>query len=150
MRLYQKAKIVLKVLIILVGLYMVNYIVTPNLIGIVNLELYCRPRGKLKFDSEIWKQAEPASRTRYEMVDDLLDSGLLRNLDVTQIEGLLGKPDLVSDVDGEKLLVYYLAYQRDYPSKSVFFPYIFSNFDQWMLEIRIRNGKCYLAKVFFT
>lgn len=84
------------------------------------------------------------------MVDDLLASKRVINLDSTQIEKLLGKPDLVSDKDGEELLFYILGDQRAHPSKSVWFPGLFPNNDRWMLEIRLRQGKAYAARVFFT
>jgi hypothetical protein len=150
MRLSKKSKLVLVGLASLAALYAVNYFVTPDLIGVVKLEEHCRPRGKLKFDSENWKQAAPTSGKRFEMVDNLLASGLLLNLDATQVETLLGKADIVSDQQGEKQFVYLLADQRAFPAKSVFFPGFFANLDQWMLEIRLRDGKTYLARVFFT
>ena len=134
----------------LLTLYAINYFVTPDLVGIVKLEERCRPRGKLKFDSGTWKNATPASGKRFEMVDDLLAEGALTNVDANQIEGLLGKADIVTNQQGEQQLVYMLGDQRAFPASSIWFPYLFANLDRWMLEIRLRNGKAYFAKVFFT
>jgi hypothetical protein len=150
MTLSRRSKQVLMGLAFLAALYAANYSLTPELVGVVKLEEHCRPRGQLEFDSESWKQTSPASGKRFEMVDSLLESGSLLNLDATQIETLLGKADIVSDQQAEKQFVYLLADQCAFPAKSLFFPGLFANLDQWWLEIRLRDGKTYLARVFFT
>ncbi|MCX8156728.1 MAG: hypothetical protein N3J91_09825 [Verrucomicrobiae bacterium] len=150
MALPKKLKLLLGGLVLLPTLYAANYFVTPNLIGVTKLEERCRPRGKLKFDSETWKQAAPTSGRRFEMVDDLLKADTLFNLDANQVENLLGKADIVSDQQGEKQFVYVLGDQRAYPARSIWFPRLFANRDRWMLEVRLRNGKVSFAKVFFT
>ena len=84
------------------------------------------------------------------MVDDLLARRVVIGLDRNQVEKLLGTPDLVNERGGEEYLFYILGDQRDYPAKSIWFPGVFPNNDRWMLEIRLGNGKVYLANVFFT
>jgi hypothetical protein len=146
----KKLKLLLGGLVLLPTLYVVNYFVTPDLIGVTKLEERCRPRGKLKFDSEAWKQAAPTSGKRFEMVDDLLKRDTLLNLDANQVENLLGKADITSEQQGEKRFVYVLGDQRAYPARSIWFPRLFANLDRWMLEVRLRNGKVFFVKVFFT
>jgi hypothetical protein len=150
MRLTKSVRILLLAALLLPGVYVLNYFLTPDLVGIAELEVNCRPPGKARFDSDIWRQASISSGKRYEMVDDLLASKRIINLDSTQIEKLLGKPDLVSNKDGEELLFYILGDQRTHPSKSVWFPGLFPNNDRWMLEVRLRQKKASAARVFFT
>lgn len=150
MALSKRSKLLLVAVALLPALYAVNYFVTPDLVGITKLEEQCRPHGQLKCDSETWKQTAPTSGKRFEMVDDLLAAGALISLDASQVESLLGKADIVSDQQGEKQFVYVLGDQRAYPARSIWFPRLFANLDRWMLEVRLRNGKAYFAKVFFT
>jgi hypothetical protein len=146
----KKSKLILVIVTLLPALYAVNYFVTPDLVGVIKLEERCRPLGKLKFNSGIWKQATPSSGKRFEMVDDLLAAVTLINLDTNQVENLLGEPDIVSDQQGEIQFVYVLGDQRKYPARSIWFPCLFANLDRWMLEVRLRNEKVYFARVFFT
>lgn len=149
MRLPKKPSMLLAAALLLLILYGLNYFVTPDMVGIANLEVSCRPRGNLDFDPDEWKQLLPLSGKRYEMVDNLLADRAIINLDANQIEKLLGKPDLVGDKE-DRLFFYILGDQRAYPSKSIWFPGLFPNHDRWMLELRIRNGKAHSARVFFT
>jgi hypothetical protein len=123
--------------------------ITPLLVGENKLEAYFRPRGESKFDSDSWKDASPASGKRYEMVDNLLAFQRLTGLTETDVKGLLGEGDSTGEEGDEKLLVYHLAKQRDYPAKSVWFPGFFSNHEAWMLEVRLRNGSVCSTRVFF-
>lgn len=135
MRLSKNVRILILAALLLPGVYALNYFVTPDLVGIAELEVSCRPRGTARFDSDIWRQASASSGNRYQMVDDLLATEKVIGLDSTQIAKLLGKPDLVSDKDGEKLLFHILGDQRTHPSKSVWFPGLFPNNDRWMLYL---------------
>jgi len=102
-------------------LYAMNYLVTPDLIGVTKLDELCRPRGKLKFDSETWKQAPSTSGIRFEMVDDLLKTDAFLNLDANQVKSLLGNADIVSNVQDEKQFVYMLGDQRACQARSIWF-----------------------------
>lgn len=145
-----KKQLPIFVALALATLFGLNYAITPTLVGENKLEEFFRPRGESKFDSASWKDASPASGKRYEMVDDLLASQRLMGLSETDVKGLLGEADSTGDEEGEKLLVYHLAKQRDYPAKSVWFPGFFPNHEAWMLEVRLRNGSVCLTRVFFN
>jgi hypothetical protein len=149
MHVSKKSQLLLLATIVPLLLYGLNYFLLPDLVGITSLEVRCRPRGKLRFDSHTWK-ISPSTGKRYEMVDDLVAARFINNLDAEQIEGLLGKPDFTSAKENEVFLFYILGEQKAYPSKSFWFPGLFPNQDQWMLEIRLRNGRAYSANVFFT
>jgi hypothetical protein len=84
------------------------------------------------------------------MLDDLLATRRLIGLSEAEVKKLLGDPNSVSYTKGDKMLVYHLARQRDYPARSGWFPGFFPNHEAWMLEILFRQGKAYSAKVFFT
>lgn len=146
----KNAKRFIVVVVCLLFFYFLNYIITPSIVGEIRLEELCRPRGNLKFSSDIWRQSDAISGKRFEMVDDLLKSGLIIGLNETQVDKLLGRADIASSQLGERQLTYQLGFQRDYPVRSVWFPYCFPNQDQWKLEICIRKGKVYLAKVYVT
>lgn len=136
--------------LILIGLYGINYFVTPEMVGVAKLEICCRPRGQMKFDAEHWGRTTPTSGERYAMVDDLLVTKAIINLDAEHIERLLGKPDLITEKEDERLLFYILGYQMAQPSRSIWWPGRFPNQDKWMLEIQLRGGRAYSARVFFT
>lgn len=131
-------------------LFLLNYMLTPALVGENRLEEFFRPRGEMAFDSAAWRETSPAAGKRYEMTDDLLASGRLLGLTETQVKALLGEPNSTGDEEGEKVLVYHLAKQRDYPAKSLWFPGFFPNHEAWMLAVRVRNGSAQSAKVFFN
>ena len=137
-------------LVIGAAMYLINAIVTPQLFDLTNLEINCRPKGKLQFDSPSWKSATPASGKRYEMVDDLLASSKLHGLDENLVTQLLGSPNSAYQASSEKTFVYHLARQRDYPAKSNWFPAGFPNHEAWMLEIVLHHGKVVSVRVFFT
>ena len=84
------------------------------------------------------------------MVDDLLPSQRLIGLGEAEVMDLLGEPNSVTDEGMEKVSVYHLARQRDYPAKSIFFPGCFPNHEAWMLQVVFREGKVESASVFFT
>ena len=132
-------------------LYWINYNVTPDLIGPNRLEIFCRPRGNLKFDSKLWKDSPYILERskRYEMVDDLLSRSLLIGLNESGIQRLIGHPNTSNDTNGVGIYVYYLARQKDYPAKSIWFPGQFPNHEAWMLEIIFKGGKATSARVFF-
>lgn len=137
-------------IIVLVMLYALNYLVTPILVGRNNLELHCRPAGNREFESEAWKDLRGGGDPRYEMVDDLLASQSLAGRTESEIDLILGPPDSVTMTNGATMRVYYLAAQRRFPAKSVFFPGLFPNHEAWMLKIYFREGRAMTAKVFFT
>lgn len=145
-----KKQLPIFVALALAALFGLNYVITPTLVGENKLEEFFRPRRESKFDSASWKDPSPASGKRYEMVDDLLVSQRLMGLRETDLNGLLGEADSTGDEGGDKLLVYHLAKQRDYPAKSVWFPGFFPNHEAWMLEVRLRNGNVSVARVFFN
>jgi hypothetical protein len=81
--------------IALAVLYGANWMFTPEVISVTKLESFFRPKGKLQFDSNKWKQKQPSSwGERYEMVDDLLRKQLRPGLSRQQVDDLLGKPDV--------------------------------------------------------
>ena len=84
------------------------------------------------------------------MVDDLLASKTIMGRSLSQLEEMLGEPDLVRETEDVKLLFYMLGDQRMHPSSSIWFPRLFPNNDRWFLEIRLDQGKARAAKVFFT
>jgi hypothetical protein len=148
-------KITLLVGGIAVFAYTANYFITPSVIG-VNLELHFRPHENAKFDSQTWKRASPVSieanelyGRRYEMVDDLLTSQLPIGTVEERVVVLLGPPEMTEVSQGTKRLFYVLADQRSYPARSFWFPRLFANLDRWMLEIRIRDGRVILSRLYF-
>ena len=145
-----KKQLPIFVALALAALFGLNYVITPALVGENRLEEFFRPRGESKFDSALWKDSSPVTGKRYEMVDDLLSSQRLAGLIEADVKGLLGEADSNGDEGGDKLLVYHLAKQRDYPAKSVLFPGFFPNHEAWMLEVRLRNGNVSSARVFFN
>lgn len=142
----------------MVALYLINYFVTPCIVG-ENLETCFRPHRNSAFDSKTWKEADPrlASKgasafygRRFEMVDSLLASKVLLGADELRLSGLLGAPESTSKQDGTKSYYYFLADQRQYPARSIWFPGLFANLDRWMFEVRLRDGRVVLARVYFT
>ena len=130
-------------------LYAVNYIFTPEIVGITKLETFFRPKGELKFESETWKQKQPSSwGERYGMVDDLIRTHLALGRSQQEVEALLGKPDIAAPLDGgEVILCYALASQKDYPARSILFPGRLGNLEPWILRLRFRDGRLYLMEV---
>jgi hypothetical protein len=150
MTLSKSSKRLLATLFLAALFYVMNYFVTPDVVGVARLEEHFRPRGKSKFISQFWKEARAGSGHRFEMVDDLIKGNSLMGLDLNQVKDLLGNPDLFTNHQSENELFYMLADQKMYPAKSIWFPGLFANQDRWMLQVRLRNGKVFLAKVFFT
>lgn len=153
-----RLKPIFLLLVSIAGLYGLNYLITPSLVG-ERLELTFRPRFILSFDSDVWKRSGPTTwkptfgfpyGKRCEMVDSLLATRSLINLETNKVEDLLGKPDTASEQGTEAQFFYVLGDQKDYPAKSIWFPRLFRNLDRWMLEIRFRNGKVYFVEAFFT
>ncbi len=135
--------------IALAVLYGANWMFTPEVISVTKLESFFRPKGKLQFDSNKWKQKQPSSwGERYEMVDDLLRKQLRPGLSRQQVDDLLGKPDVDAPRGaGEVELSYSLASQKDYPARSVLFPGRLENLELWILLLRFRDGKLYSMEV---
>ncbi|MGC8990120.1 MAG: hypothetical protein ACP5MD_08370, partial [Verrucomicrobiia bacterium] len=52
---------VLAAVIALVVLYGANWMFTPEVISVTKLESFFRPKGKLQFDSNKWKQKQASS-----------------------------------------------------------------------------------------
>ena len=141
---------VLRVSAVLLALYGINYLVTPDLVGKNDLEIFFRPVYQRAFESETWKRSSPESGVRYEMADSILTSRVIIGLDIVAVQNLLGKPDLRDNEQGEERCFYVLGGQRAYPSRSIWFPGLFPNQDHWFLEIRFREGKVQSATIFFT
>lgn len=145
------------IVVLIVALYGLNYFLLPVIVG-EKLETYFRPKYDRPFDSEIWKQAGLGATAntnqnfglRYEMLDNLISTKLSPSVEEVQLDSLLGNPDSIAFVVGDKCLFYALGDQRQYPAKSILFPFRFSNFDRWMLEIRLRNGRIASWKIFYT
>jgi hypothetical protein len=117
-------------------------------------------------DGKLGKQS-PSYGKRYEMVDDVLKTRISVGMDAGQLKAILGNPDGgivdkkmlktlgnqygISNASPEKEILespgsiaywsYHLAYQWQYPARSIWFPRRFLNFDRWMLTVKIRNGK---------
>lgn len=165
------------VLVILIGLYIVNYLVTPNLVGEARLESFFRPQFNQKFDSAVWKKIGLISDgklgkwsstygSRYKMVDDVLKNQISVGMKAQQVEDILGKPDggiidrtfiealgnaygsndsgpgkeILESPDEVAYWAYHLASQSQYPAKSIWFPNIFLNFDEWELIVKMKNN----------
>lgn len=128
-------------------LYGLNYVFTPDIVGITKLEVFFRPRGELQFDSDKWKKTPPGGGERYKMVDDLLSKQLLLDRSPEEIKSLLGEPDIAALEDGEPAMYYMLGSQKDYPSRSLLFPGGLGNLENWTLAVRFRNGRAYLTTV---
>lgn len=137
------------VAIALVLLYGANWMFTPEVVSVTKLESFFRPKGKLQFDSNKWKQKQPSSwGERYEMVDDLLRKQLRPGLSRQEVEDLLGKPDVDTPRGaGELELSYNLASQKDYPARSLLFPGRLENLELWILLLRFRDGRLYSVEV---
>lgn len=142
-----------RIVALIAATYLLNYLLAPVLVG-EKLEIYFRPKYERPFDSKIWKQTSFGSTTnsglRYEMFDDLISKKFAPQTDESELIALLGDADSVSLIDGDRCLFYVLGDQRQYPVKSFLFPWRFSNFDRWMLEVRFGRGKLVSWKIFFT
>jgi hypothetical protein len=147
------------VLALIVAIYVVNYLATPAIVGEAKLEIYFRPRCNSRFDSDAWLRADrttwkPGASVpygwRYAMVDDLLRSKTLIGATERRVKELLGPPELTSDTNGVRSLDYFLATQRQYPARSILFPRLFANFDEWRLEVILRDGRVIMARIYFT
>lgn len=132
-----------------VALYGANYLFTPDIVGITQLESFFRPKGELRFDSNKWKQKQASSwGERYKMVDDILRNQLQPGRSRQEVEDLLGKPDIAAPRDGGELELHYnLASQKDYPARSLLFPGRLQNLELWILLLRFRDGRLYSAEV---
>lgn len=132
-----------------VAVYAANWMFTPEVVSVTKLESIFRPKGKLPFDSNKWKQKQASSwGERYQMVDDLLRKQLRVGLTRQEVENLLGKPDVDAPRgDGELELSYSLASQKDYPARSVLFPGRLENLELWILLLRFRDGRLYSIEI---
>jgi hypothetical protein len=135
--------------VVVLLLYAANYMVTPEVVGITELEAFFRPKYELKFDSEKWKQPQAASwGERYKMVDDLLRTQLALGRSQREIEELLGKPDIAAPRDAGVFEMHYtLASQKEYPSRSILFPGRLGNLELWILLLHFRDGRLYSVQV---
>jgi hypothetical protein len=144
-----RAKVLIGSAVAVVVLYGANYMFTPDIVGITQLESFFRPKGALQFDSIKWKQKEKSAwGERYKMVDDLLKTQLRPGRSQQEVEDLLGKPDIAAPRDGGELELHYnLASQKDYPARSVLFPGRLQNLELWILLLRFREGRLYSVEV---
>ena len=135
--------------IALVVLYGANWMFTPEVVSVTKIESFFRPKGKLQFDSNKWKQKQASSwGERYGMVDDLLRKQLRLGLSRQEVEDLLGKPDVDAPRGaGELELSYNLASQKDYPARSILFAGRLGNSELWILLLRFRDGRLYSIEV---
>jgi len=143
------AKVLMWGAVAVVVLYDANYMFTPDIVGITQLESFFRPKGELQFDSTKWKQKEVSSwGERYKMVDDLLKNQLRSGRSRQEIEDLLGKPDIAAPREGGEMELHYnLGSQKDFPSRSVLFPGRLGNLELWILLLRFRDGRLYSVEV---
>jgi hypothetical protein len=49
--------------------------------------------------------------------------------------------EILESADSIAIWAYYLAHQRQYPARSLWFPGLFTNGDHWKLLVEMRNGK---------
>ena len=110
---------------------------------------------------------------RYRMVDDLLVSKIPLGMSDDRVRDLLGKPDagivdkaelskfllsigreptkadkeILETKDNLELWCYHLASQHQFPSASIWFPFLFSNGERWKLLIRMKNGRVVATEV---
>jgi hypothetical protein len=132
-------------------LYCANYFVTPEIVGVTKLEQFFRPKRATPFDSNNWKAASPTSGERFKMVDELLKRRILQGRSRREIVELLGSPSIGTPANGiEVQMLYPLASQKDYPAHSFWFPGRLHNLEVWILLLRFREGRVYLAEVIAT
>ena len=95
---------VLGVIAIPAGLFLLNYFITPMIVGERSLEVGCRPCFSQTFDSKIWMESgvipdgklgkeSPSYGKRYEMVDDVLKTRITLGMEEGQVKTILGNPD---------------------------------------------------------
>lgn len=153
-----RGKTGISLLAIILAAYALNWIFTPMIVG-DRLELYFRPKFQTPFQSELWLTSRSTTVNRqgigkfgkcYEMVDELIASNKLIGKSELEINRLLGTPDTAENKESFRRLLYILADQSQYPSRSVLFPRVFWNTDQWVLQIVIERGRVSRAFIFFT
>ena len=92
------------VIALVLSLYVLNYIVTPLIVGEAKLESSFRPYSVEKFDSQSWRTSglvkagkhgkdSPNYGERYKTIDDLLKSHNLVGMREDQVRAILGDPD---------------------------------------------------------
>jgi hypothetical protein len=162
---------------ILPALYILNYLITPLIVGEARLESYFRPHSYGRFDAKIWRNSgfvwtqkngeNPLFGERFGMIDDVMRAHVALGIAEAQLREVLGNPDagivdkdvllklgnpynlnntaldkeILESSDSVTYWYYYLAHQRQYPAKSILFPFMFMNFDYWHLAIKFKNGK---------
>jgi len=115
----------------------------------------------------------PSFGKRYEMVDDLLESHVVVGMGSNQVKELIGEPDagvidkkyfldsrnpycgdrqnfvkeILESSNSISIWAYHLAHQRQYPARSILFPNLFFNGDEWKLIIEMRNSKVHRINV---
>lgn len=137
------------IMALLVLFYAANWMFTPELVGVVKLECIFRPRYKMPFDPDKWRNHENVKwGVRYEMVDQLLEKNFGGQLTLDKVYKLLGAPNIKSTrPSGEIDLMYNLGSQETYPSRSILFPGRLQNVELWVLMIRIRSNSVVSVKV---
>ncbi len=165
--------------------YIANYLLVQNLVGPRELMLRFRPRYNVKFNPSGWKSSGSTNLVglvvpskigqRYQMVDQLLESGALLGMTESSVTELLGDPDagitkqdsiralhnaygISNDgipkriLDSSGNLTYWsydLAPQRNFPARSIWFPMAFCNCEHWLLSVEFEHGKVISSRVSF-
>lgn len=122
MRFIRNNAVVVSVVFTAIMIYFGNYFVTPSLLGLERLENLCRPRTRLEFIVNKWKEASFESGDRYRMANDILRHDRLKNLKADEVKELLGEADFVETTRSDFTTYYCLAAQQRFPSKSIFYP----------------------------
>jgi len=174
------------VLALILFVYVLNYLITPEVVGEARLVCSCRPHFNQKFDSGLWHASglmddgkngkeSPTFGERYKMVDELLTSNILNGMGEDEVLNALGRPDaglvdkkslaglsnlsvsgptpaqkeILDSPHNIAIWSYHLAYQSQFPAKSVWNPVRFYSGERWKLLIKMKNGKVFETKVSF-
>ena len=123
-------------------LFALNWVVTPEFVGVTKLESKYRPKMRFPFDAAQWKRTQPSSGERYKMVDTLLEKVIEIGDDFEKVERLLGSPEITEKREsGEVYAHYTLGSQSQFPAHSALFKWRLENSELWVLLLHFKQGK---------
>ena len=106
-------------------------VIVVSFVALLSAVAHARNR---RFDPAIWRATSAPNPARLEMVDDLLESRQLIGVRQSQVDDLLGKPEINRSSSTE--YVYYLGPERGFISID----------DEWLV-VKIANGHAVSAVV---
>jgi hypothetical protein len=131
---------VIRVSLLISGLFLINFVISPFLVGIPKLTEICRPRITSEFTAEKWKRATADAAARYAMANSLVASRALVLASEARVYELLGTPKHRSSSGDLLILDYELAPQEQFPASCWLYPKFFPNIEMWVLRISLSNG----------